>query len=132
VDQLLSVFQQERPGVVFLVDEYGGLEGMVTLQDVVDELLTEPLPGAGGATAAAFEADGEAPLHELANRCGRPEWVPAGPAVTIGGLIVSRLGRVPAPGEQVSVDGLRLRVLDSDGKAVRRVAVDMPTVAVDE
>jgi len=52
------------------------------------------------------------------------EGAPGAGAVTVGGMVVSRLGRVPAPGEEVTVDGFLFRVLESDGRAVRTVAVE--------
>jgi putative hemolysin len=117
LDKLLTAFRQERAGIVFLVDEYGGVEGMVTLADVVDELLAGPAAGAEG----AFEVPGDAPLHEVSARLRRPERDAT--AATLSGLIVSKLGRVPVAGEQLTIDGFSLKVLDSDGRVVRRVLV---------
>jgi putative hemolysin len=117
LDRLLTAFRQERAGIVFLVDEYGGVEGIVTLADVVDELLAAPAAGTDG----AFEVPGDAPLHEVSARLRRPERESG--AATISGLIVSDLGRVPAAGEQLTIDGVGLKILDSDGKVVRRVLV---------
>ena len=57
-------------------------------------------------------------------RLGLPEWAADGGVVTVGGLAVARLGRVPAPGETVTVDGVTLRVLESDGKVVRALSVE--------
>ena len=117
LDNLLTVFLQERAGIVFLVDEYGGVEGIVTLMDVVDELLAPP----AAATDGAFEVPGDAPLHEVSARLRRPER--EGAAATLSGLIVSKLGRVPTAGEQLDIDGVGLTVLDSDGRVVRWVRV---------
>jgi CBS domain containing-hemolysin-like protein len=117
LDKLLTAFRQERAGIVFLVDEYGGVEGMVTLADVVDELLAGPAAGAEG----AFEVPGDAPLHKVSARLRRPERDAT--AATLSGLIVSKLGRVPVAGEQLTIDGFGLTILDSDGRVVRRVLV---------
>jgi magnesium and cobalt exporter, CNNM family len=151
LDRLLTTFHRDRTGMVFLVDEYGGVEGIVTLQDVVDELLaglarpddratkgalatpsaTAEGPAEAPAPPAPLEVAGDTPVHELAARLGRPEWAADDGAVTVGGVVVSRLGRVPAAGEEVTVDGVRLRVLDSDGKVVRRLAVEPLSMPAD-
>jgi CBS domain containing-hemolysin-like protein len=139
-DRLLSAFQRERPGIVFLVDEYGGTEGIVTLQDVVDELLARPRSeiATGDAAAATrrgdlspvptahVEVSGDTPIHDLASRLGLSDWSPTDAVVTVGGLIVARLGRLPQVGEEITVDRVRLRVLHCDGRAVRKVEA-MPT-----
>ena len=71
---------------------------------------------------------GDTPLHELANRLRLADWPArrrAKPitAVTVGGLLVTHFQHVPRPGEEAEIDGVRLRVLDSDRRAVKRVAV---------
>jgi CBS domain containing-hemolysin-like protein len=143
LDRLLTVFHQRKTELVFLVDEYGGVEGIVTLQDVVDELLSElgePVPppaaanpaagdtaaiapGAAAAAPAPFSIPGDTPVHELALRVGRPEWAMDATVTTAGGLVVDLLGRVPAPGEAVEVDGVVLRAKEVDERTVRRVEV---------
>ena len=141
LDKLLGSIHREQTEIVFVVDEYGGVEGIVTLQDVVDELLAglvgshdgrEPivearpdaLPGRA-APPTRLELAGDTPLHELAARLGLPaEWAPADGVVTVGGLVVARLGRVPVAGEEVEAEGMRLRVLESDARVVRRVAAE--------
>lgn len=156
LDRLLGAFHEHQTEIVLLVDEYGGIEGIVTLQDVVDELLGEPapleplgratVPSPGGASATqslpapAASADGEftvpgdTPVHELAQRLARPGW-PADPqrgaahrAVTVAGVLLAHFHRIPRPGEQATVDGVRLRVADADRRVVRRVGVrvDLP------
>jgi CBS domain containing-hemolysin-like protein len=70
-----------------------------------------------------LQVSGDTPRHELAARLGLPERSTGAGTVTVGGLVISRLGRVPVPGEEVTVDGLTFKVLESDGKVVRSVAV---------
>jgi CBS domain containing-hemolysin-like protein len=135
VDKLLATFRREQTELVFVVDEYGGVEGIVTLQDVVDELLAGLTPHDGRPPISqapeapsdrrALELSGDTPRHELAERLGVAERGADGDAgaVTVGGMVIARLGRVPAPGEQVTVDGFTFRVIESDGRVVRTVAV---------
>ena len=139
LDKLLGTFHRERSEIVFVVDEYGGVEGIVTLQDVVDEILAglvdandvPPAGAPGGKTSppapsATIEVSGATPLHELAARLGLPpDWSSAETAVTVGGLIVARTGAVPAPGAEVVVNQLRLRVLASDKRVVNRALAEL-------
>ena len=92
LDRLLTVFHLRRTELVFVVDEFGGVEGIVTLQDVVDELLAgvvaslpaaaqSPAPASAASPPAPADAGGDRrvvpgdlPLHELAAWLGRPEW----------------------------------------------------------
>jgi CBS domain containing-hemolysin-like protein len=128
--------------MVFLVDEYGGVEGIVTLRDVFRELLGETArasptraadsAAAGGGDDAIVATDardgdlvvrGDEHVHDLAQRLGRPTWAARTPAVTVGGLVIAALQRIPEPGERVEVDGVQLRVLEGDRRSVKRVAV---------
>ena len=148
LDRLLEAFHERQTQLIFLVDEYGGVEGIVTLQDVFDELLREhvvsPLaaaaparvPDGGDATAAEpttregeVVVRGDVPIHELAQRLGRDGWgdsvVAATPQqiVTVAGLLIAHFQRLPGAGEEAVIDGVRLRVLDADRRAIRRVGV---------
>jgi putative hemolysin len=149
LDKLLTIFHRNKTELVFLVDEYGGVEGIVTLQDVVDELLTEltfaPPAGADDgapaarptqaaddapasatpAEAALFAVPGDTPVPDVAARLGDPAWGSAELAATVGGLMVHHLGRLPEPGETVEADGVILRAAEVDRRHVRRVEVSL-------
>lgn len=131
LDRLLTVFKDKRTHMVFLVDEYGGLEGLVTVTDVVDELLGEMAEGPLEAAAAAPQPGaprvlrGDLSLHEVAAMLRRDGWGADEDVNTIGGLLTARLGHVPRPGEETVVDGVRLRVVDSTRRHVRKVRVDL-------
>jgi putative hemolysin len=143
LDKLLETFHERRTQLAFAVDEYGGVEGVVTLRDVFDELLGEDAgttaprrkatpelasPESVDAVEGELAVPGDTPLHELASRLHLADW-PARrrpkpiTAVTVGGLLVTHFQHVPRPGEEAEIDGVRLRVLDSDRRAVKRVAV---------
>jgi putative hemolysin len=124
LDQLLVLFDRKKAQMAFLVDEHGGVEGLVTLRDVVDELVGEPLEIGGAETLdGRLELAGETPLHETREALGKPDWGADETVLTIGGLIASRLGRIPRPGEEVEVEGVNIRVVESDARAVRKVSV---------
>lgn len=140
LDKLLALFHERQTQLVFLVDEYGGVEGIVTLKDVVDELLAhspaiskkaeDKSEGAGEAeklpAAEPMDIAGDTPLHELVERLGQDGWGADERVVTIGGLIAARIGRVPISGEKIEVDGVQMHIIESDGRAVRRVNIFPP------
>lgn len=135
IDKLLTTLLETKSKMVFVVDEYGGLNGIVTFDDVMDELLGTysvrpegpPITQAGEAAppvaTSPLVVAGDTAVHEVAARIGRDGWGENPDVVTIAGLIVSRLGRVPDAGEELTIEGVLLRVLSSDGRAVREVEV---------
>ena len=134
LDNLLLVFDEKRTHFAILVDEHGGVEGIVTLTDVVDELIGEPkragdpamLGTAPAADGGMIVVDAELPIHDLATRLGRDGWGGDDGVVTVGGLVAARLGRIPERGDEVSVDSVMLKVVDADPRAARRVEVSFP------
>ena len=112
-----------------VVDEYGGTSGIVTLEDVVEELVgdvaDEHDPRRAGVvrgTDGSWVVPGVLRPDELAERTGLE--VPEAPAYeTLGGLVMAVLGRVPVVGDEVQVDDVRLRVEAMDSRRVERVRV---------
>ncbi|MGW8568152.1 hemolysin family protein [Isoptericola sp. NPDC055881] len=112
-----------------VVDEYGGTSGIVTLEDVVEELVgdvaDEHDPRRAGVvrgTDGSWVVPGVLRPDELEERTGLV--VPEGPAYeTLGGLVMAVLGRVPAQGDEISAGGARLRVEAMDGRRVERLRV---------
>jgi CBS domain containing-hemolysin-like protein len=128
VDRLLDRLLGDRAAMAVVVDEYGGTAGVVTLEDVVEEIVEEVRDeydpeGAADlvrAGAGAWEADGGLRLDQLA-RLGLT--APAGPYETVAGLVAARLGRVPAVGDAVALGGWRLTVLAVDRHRAARVRI---------
>jgi CBS domain containing-hemolysin-like protein len=129
LDQLLIEFQRNRVHLAMLLDEYGSVVGMVSLENVLEELVgpiqdefdreTPQVVPLGDHT---FEVDAACPLDVLASACGVA--VPPTEAETVGGLILDLLGRLATAGDRVTVDGHVLTVLQADPTRIRRVKVE--------
>ncbi len=127
----LSEMRREGRHLAVVVDEYGGTAGIVTLEDLIEELVGEitdeydlapdPLPADGDVPS---EVDGRLNLVDFAERCGFR--LPAGPYETLGGFLMARLGRLARVGDEVDVNGYRLVVTALDGRRVARVGIVPP------
>jgi len=136
VEHLLSAFKRERNHMAIVLDEFGGLAGIVTLEDLVEEIVgevrdefdveKEPLVVLG---RGLLEVAGNYLVDDLDNYVflGEPEQLPD--VETVGGLIISWLGRPPQIGDAVQLPHnhhVRLMVLDVEGLAVTRAKVEYP------
>jgi CBS domain containing-hemolysin-like protein len=123
---LLLDLQRERRQLAVVLDEFGGTAGIVTLEDLLEELVgeifddDEPLIDSGGWGPDLIEVNGTAPTTEVASHFGVD--LP-GEAETIGGLIARHAGRIPQPGERLHYQGLEFDVLQATPTRVDRLAV---------
>jgi CBS domain containing-hemolysin-like protein len=128
VSELLKEMQARQRHMAVVVDEYGGVAGLVTLEDLIEELVgeivdefdvedpqLEPLPNGD------WRVNARMPLDEV-NELLRLD-LPEGDWDTIGGLVFNALGHVPAEGEAVEIDGHRLRAERVDGRRIGRVRI---------
>jgi CBS domain containing-hemolysin-like protein len=129
LDQLLVEFQRNRVHLAMLLDEYGSVVGMASLENVLEELVgpiqdefDRETPQVSPVGDHVFEVDATCPLDVLASTCGVT--VPETDAETAGGLILDLLGRIAKTGDTVTVDGHRLTVLQADPTRIRRVRVE--------
>ncbi len=128
----LSEMRREGHHLAVVVDEYGGTDGIVTLEDLVEEVIgdirdegglphaDEPRRLSGG----VVELDGKENLDEVAEITGLE--LPEGPYATLGGWVMAELGRLPQTHDRVSFDGYLLDVVEIDGRRVARVRVTPP------
>jgi putative hemolysin len=129
LDEILVTFQRTGQNLAVIVDEYGGAAGILTLEDLLEEIVgeIEEEHGAGEElvrviSPRALSASGRAPVAELNERFGLrlPE---SGEYATIGGLVVERLGHIPRPGEQLKAGEATLTVVRADARAVREILI---------
>jgi len=128
VSDLLREFQHRRVQIAIVVDEYGGTAGLVTLEDLLEEIVgeirdeydeeSEPIVDLGG---GVFAFSGKVDIDELADRLGVA--IAREGFETVGGYLLARLGRVPAVGETLDVDGLGVEVLEAERRRVTKVRV---------
>ncbi|WP_217225780.1 hemolysin family protein [Streptomyces anulatus] len=131
VEALLRRLRHEQP-IAVVVDEYGGTAGVVTLEDIIEELVGEvrdehDAEGAGRPELTAalgedgrpvWDAEGSCRVHTL-RRSGLD--VPEGPYETVAGLVAGLLGRIPAPGDRAELPGWRLSVRQVGHNRAERV-----------
>jgi putative hemolysin len=129
VDDLLHEFQRRKVHIAIVLDEYGGTAGLVTIEDLLEEIVgeiqdeyDEEEPLIVRLSDDEARIDGRADVDDLADlfdtNLGLED---ADEYDTVGGLIYHRIGGVPKPGDQVTVDGLTLTVETTDGRRVGKV-----------
>jgi CBS domain containing-hemolysin-like protein len=128
VAELLREMQLERFHMAIVVDEYGGTAGLITLEDIIEELLGEIVdefdvedPMIEPLSDGGVRVDARMPLGEVNALLDAA--LPEGDWDTIGGLLLSALGRVPNEGESVDVDGWRLAAHRVHGRRIGRVNI---------
>jgi putative hemolysin len=124
----LSEMRRDRAHLAIVVDEYGGTAGIVTLEDLVEELIGEIEDeydtGSGQPrrlTGGELEVDGLLNLDEFAEQTGIE--LPEGPYETVAGYLLAVLGHLPSVGEAAEVGGRKLTVMQLDGRRIARVRV---------
>jgi putative hemolysin len=136
VDELLSELQERRVHLAVAVDEYGGVAGIVTIEDLLEEIVgeiedefdkNEPTiqhVNSGEAIVdARIQVDN---FNEVFNAAINTEGFD-----TIGGFLYSRLGRIPIAGDIVTSDGLSLEVMSTTGRRIAKVRVSQQTDTTD-
>ncbi len=131
VSDLLKELQERGDQAAIVIDEFGGVSGLVTMEDLLEEIVGE------------IRDEDQAKVSEIIEESSRSYVVRGGTEVykleeltgrkfeglessTVAGLIITWLGRVPAPGEEFDLDGIRVRILDADRKRVHRIRINLP------
>lgn len=136
------VQQQAQQSMAVVIDEYGGTAGVVTLEDIVEEVVGEvhdEHDPVGSPELALITTDGDGRDHWDADGAARMDQlaaiglrVPEGPYETVAGLVAQRLGRIPRTGDSVEVGGWTLDVVRAEGHRADRVRVTAPVPASGE
>ncbi|MFF4773060.1 hemolysin family protein [Microtetraspora fusca] len=131
----LTEMRDEGHHLAIVVDEYGGTRGIVTLEDLVEELVGDIRDEYDEAArtvrvvAGVIEVNGLVNLDDFASETGVR--LPDGPYETLGGYVMAALGHLPQVGETVEAPGARLTVTEMDGRRVARVRVVRPPAAAE-
>jgi CBS domain containing-hemolysin-like protein len=129
LDELLTEMQARRVHMAIVVDEYGGTAGIVTIEDLIEEIVGEiedeydvAAPRTEVVSEDVIIVDGAVSTDVLADVFKHD--VESEDFDTIGGFVMHRLGRLPSPGDVVTEDGLRLEVLSVRGRRVGQVRIE--------
>ncbi len=160
LDGVLAALQAADADVAIVVDEYGGTDGVVTVEDLAEELVgaiadehdVEEANVIFGTLAPAPDGEGgtDWPGHEVTVAAGPHTWLfdgvlredelaevtgvrlPEGPYETLGGFLMARLGHIPVPGETVDSDGWEFTVVEVERRRIEQVRVVAPEPEDDE
>ncbi len=131
VPELLKEFQRKQVQMAIVVDEYGGTAGLVTIEDLLEEIVgeirdeddveSEPIVDEGN---GSFVFSAKVSFDDLRERLDLE--IESEGFETVGGYILSRVGRVPAVGETLEVDGLSVEVLEAERRRIHKVRFRKP------
>jgi len=129
IDDLLHEFQRRKVHIAIVLDEYGGTAGLLTIEDLLEEIVGEiqdeydvEEPMIERLSTDEVRIDGRVDVDELGEIFEIPLALEdADEYDTVGGLIFHRLGKVPKPGDEVRLNGLKLTVETTDGRRVGKV-----------
>jgi CBS domain containing-hemolysin-like protein len=129
VDELFREMRQNHVHLAIVVDEYGGTAGLVTIEDVLEEIVgeirdeydVEEVPSLVRVDEFTALVDARMLLEDVNETLGLA--LPTDEVDTVGGLVYSRLGHVPAQGEEVTVNGVLIRVEEVAGHRIARVRI---------
>jgi CBS domain containing-hemolysin-like protein len=128
LEQLLREFQRHRTEIAIVVDEYGGVAGLVTVQDLIEEIVGELVdefdrnePDVERISEAEATMDARVPIDSLNDMFGVA--IAAEGFDTVGGLVYRELGKMPVVGDIVDVQDLRIAVESTMGRRIRRLRV---------
>lgn len=136
VPELLREFQRNRVQSAIVVDEYGGIAGLVTIEDLLEEIVGEirdeydvEVEPVVEEEDGAYVFSGKAHVEDLAHRLKVN--IEGEGFETVGGYLLAHLGRVPAVGETFDVDGLSVEVLEAERRRINRVRIRRREVAAE-
>jgi CBS domain containing-hemolysin-like protein len=139
VNEMLQEFQRGRTHIAVVLDEYGGVSGLVTIEDVLEEIVGEIadeydealVDGLKQLDENTYEAHGRMRISDWNERTGKK--LPDEESFdTLGGYVFHELGRIPNVGEQLERHGLRIKILDSNRRRIDRLMIEVLPPPTDE
>jgi putative hemolysin len=122
----MSEMRREGQHLAIVIDEYGGTDGIVTLEDLIEEVIgdirdeyDEDVTQARRLAGGEVELDGMLNLDEIAEIAGVE--LPEGPYATLGGFVMAELGRLPRTGDVIEHNGVRLTIVRTEGRRAARI-----------
>jgi putative hemolysin len=126
VDDLLQEMKQKGDQMVLVVDEYGGVSGLITMEDLIEEIVgaihdeSDDTEKIVEESKGVFVVPGSLELAVLEEKLGVP-LVAETDCTTVAGAVVELFGRVPVPGEKIEHGGVEIEVLEADRRRVRKL-----------
>jgi CBS domain containing-hemolysin-like protein len=140
IDELLPEMQKAKTPMAIIINEYGGLAGLVTIEDLIEEIVgeiedeDEPEPLETDADiveeAEGVVARGHVEIGKIERRFDVE--LAADDFTTVAGLVINELGHLPSVGEEIAFRGLRFEVVEADERRVSRVRIQKPVEATEE
>jgi CBS domain containing-hemolysin-like protein len=137
VDELLTEMREERMHMVIVIDEFGTTEGLITMEDMVEEIVGEILEGGEVEPIEHFDdgavVQGEVNIHEV-NEALEIDLPEGEEFETVAGFIFNRAGRLVEAGEQITYDGIQITVEEVENTRIKKARleqVDAPDADVD-
>lgn len=129
----MQYFQENKQRIALVVDEYGEIEGLITLEDIVEELVGEFTTNAPGSQTSGLKwdadrsvvVDGTTPLRDINRQLGLN--LPTEGARTLNGLLLETLEDLPDANVSVKIAGVAMEILQTQGRLIRRVRLGQPT-----
>ena len=130
LDELLTQFQQEQVHIAIVMDEYGGVSGIVTIEDLLEEIVGEIEdefdfgdPEIEKINSGMFIIDGKASLEQVNELLAVD--IEGDGFDTLGGLVYQRLGKIPSIGDNVSIGKINVEVKETVGRRVKKLIVKL-------
>jgi putative hemolysin len=130
---VLEKFKQSKIHCCFIVDEYGSLQGLITLNDILEAIVGDiPQPDIPdyeivGRDDGSFLVDGQIPFYDFLSRFHKTEWMNEGDHEfdTLAGFILNELERIPKSGDKLEWRGFTFEIVDMDAQRIDKVLVNM-------